>query len=215
MLLRSELRADTVAGQQGGAVAAAVGYAQSDARAGFIHKGCDPRKPRMMDGADIDDCDLIWDLAPPLHLAVRDGCQESVNALLGAASASDVKEMLCAQHDCAEWWGSQRLTPLHVCAQQGNATLLPILVEGFPAAIDARQGNGRTPLLVAAREGKAEANDKVTAAYLAAMQGHTDVLRCLAEDKRTDLHKEGPHRATPLMIAARRGNLDAAGSLAT
>ncbi|XP_075545338.1 no mechanoreceptor potential C [Dermacentor variabilis] len=133
---------------------------------------CDAGHPRaasllIQNGARVDTFDETGKAA--LHLAAEKGHEELADILLSAKAFVNVR--------------SQRgLTPLHLAAEKGYATLVRKLVTEHGAILDALSLNKKTPL------------------HLAAAEGRLDVCKILLELK-ADTNALDDQGQTPMMLA--------------
>ena len=116
-------------------------------------------------------------------------------------------------------------TALHVAAIKGHADVIELLLTNG-ADINAESETGATPLVLAAENGKIEAlqfilqhKDKIvnieargagggTALHVAAIKGHADVIELLLTNG-ADINAESETGATPLVLAAENGKIEA------
>lgn len=151
---------------------------------------------------------------------------DGVTALLWAAHWNDldlVDRLLRAgaKVDAADDHG---VTPLMRACENGNAELVDRLL-GAGANVNASQSSGVTPLMIAARSGNvgavkalvakgAQVNAVVketqqNALMWATAEGHVDIVRTLVEN-RADLRAGSKRGFTPLLHAARNGDIETA-----
>jgi ankyrin repeat protein len=119
---------------------------------------------------------------PLIAYCAYTGRTDSVRALLDADARSDAASPVFG------------LTALHFAPYKGNLALIRLLIDRG-ANIEGRTKSGATPLIVAARNGQAEAvslllvsgalvdvaENRLTPLAFAAMYGHTGVVRALIE----------------------------------
>lgn len=151
---------------------------------------------------------------------------DGVTALLWAAHWNDldmVDRLLRAgaRVDAADDHG---VTSLMRACENGNAELVDRLL-GAGANVNASQSSGVTPLMIAARSGNAAAVKALiakgaqvnavvkatqqNALMWAAAEGHVDIVRTLVEN-RADVHAGSRRGFTPLLHAARNGDIETA-----
>ncbi|KAK4453700.1 hypothetical protein QBC34DRAFT_434467 [Podospora aff. communis PSN243] len=117
-------------------------------------------------------------------------------------------------------------SPLHIAAREGHRGIVKLLIdEGFP--VDARDGEGRTPLSYACEGGHLEVvqillakkrfaginitdNNRRTPLSYAAAEGRVDVVAALLGDGRVDSNARDAEGKTALIRAAQHGHNDTA-----
>ncbi|OLP83774.1 Ankyrin-2 [Symbiodinium microadriaticum] len=144
----------------------------------------------------------------PLHLAAEAGNADLARLLIQARAAIN--------------GGRCDKTPLQLACQNGQPTVLAVLVEAG-ADINAANRCGKTPLqlacagghyqcvynlLFAAADVNHTANSGRTPLQLACEFGHIDVIKLLIRAG-ADIRKKGIHGGTPLQITCEKGYLEA------
>jgi ankyrin repeat protein len=127
-------------------------------------------------GTDINDSDLF---GTPLHMAVARGSLEMVNLLIDRGA--DLEAEASA--------GQRYAHPVHTAAQANQAAVLEILAKRG-AKIDARNGDGETALIIAARN------------------GYLNVAQTLVDAGADPLGGDSTHGYTPIHMASAWGRLD-------
>ncbi|KAL5457261.1 hypothetical protein EMCRGX_G034508 [Ephydatia muelleri] len=182
-----------------------------------FHLACESGEPEVVQmllshGADVG-AKRINDKSP-MHLAAEGGYVEVAKILFEAGGESTLRAI--DDHLC---------TPLHDAAKNNHVEMIEFL-QSRGANVNGRDDDSYTPLLTAASLGEVEAFralmedphvqldavDKKgkSAVFLAAEEGHVDILECLLS------HPIGAKlcstadaaQNTPLHIAAREGKLD-------
>eukprot|EP00041_Stephanoeca_diplocostata_P027744 m.770123 g.770123 ORF g.770123 m.770123 type:complete len:384 (-) comp23239_c0_seq1:3533-4684(-) len=155
-------------------------------------------------------------LETPLHLAVREGDTPLVVRLLDANANT-------------EGIGPSGYTALHYAAHYHQPAVASVLVQRGADINGTNNAHQQTPLYVAARDNSVavagmliqhganidapEYNMSRTPAHIAALYNHFDVLQLLLE-KSAQMNVADAEGNTPLMLAAKKGNLEAAAVLA-
>ena len=163
--------------------------------------------PRLIKATGKDEEGRIGSTA--LHIATAEARKEVVKLLV--ERGANVNAVDTFDH-----------TPLHEAVLKGNVTIIAALLAVKAVNVDAKCKHGMTPLLLAARAGKAEivkllcdrgadleAKDprQMTALMWAAASGHTSVVETLVEQK-ADAHARDKPGFTALHFAAERGHAD-------
>ncbi|AVP88185.1 hypothetical protein phytr_12610 [Candidatus Phycorickettsia trachydisci] len=149
----------------------------------------------------------------PLHLAAKEGCIKTIEALLEARAKVDVE--------------NDRLqTPLHLAAENGQVEAIEVLVKS-KAKVNAMDNNRQRPLHLAAENGKIDAVKALikggakigsleyngnTALHFAAKGGYTDIINLLIE-KHPKINLGNKEEKTALHLAAENGHLEAVNAL--
>jgi ankyrin repeat protein len=155
-------------------------------------------------GADLDQPD-VW--GPPLCIAVRRGSVDIVEILLGRGA--DIEGPTAV--------GAGKLHPLHIVASDPRGADLARLLIGRGAQLEARDGAGRTPLIVAVDADNASVAEVLLKAgadpnspdtlhgssplVWAAAGGRLEVARLLLERGVDVNRKSPPDGFTPLHVA--------------
>lgn len=161
----------------------------------------------------------IDDANQELERSVRARDTENIRAFFGQAHSEAVLEGLTKGH-----------TALHFAAALDRADAVKVLLEYLPNAIDAKDGRGNTPLLVATKHGHldtirvlraADAAPGVTdeqgwtAFFWAAFLGAVDIIKALlgyeagAADIKANIEATDKNGNTPIMVAIEENKFDA------
>ncbi|KAG0425652.1 hypothetical protein HPB47_027205 [Ixodes persulcatus] len=162
----------------------------------------------IQNGARVDTFDETGKAA--LHLAAEKGHEELADILLNAKAFVNVRSQ-------------KGLTPLHLAAEKGYANLVMKLVAEHGAILDALSLSKKTPLHLAAGEGRLEVckilldlkadtnalDDKgFTCAHIAAMKGSTAVIKELMKFNKSIVtcSRNRTTDSTPLHFASAGGH---------
>ena len=152
----------------------------------------------------------------PLHFACQNGQVGMVKTLIKKHKCS-----LMARNE-------DGCTPLHIAAQRDSKEVVKLLVTKYNCSVDCVDSNGDTPLILASRLGHAgtvrvlvscgvniEAKDENNSAalFVAAVNGHKDVVSVLIDEFGCSPDSKGPGDQTPLHGACQLGLIDMVNSL--
>ncbi|MDP1835123.1 MAG: ankyrin repeat domain-containing protein [Chlamydiales bacterium] len=163
-------------------------------------------KPLLKAGADVHATDLSGNT--PLHLACLYNRPELVEQLVKYGARSDVLNL-------------GKSSPLHTAARSGEVPLLKLLLEA--GALEIKDKEGNTPLQIACRQGNSEAvrellhagaladarnAEEETPLHIAVAKGDLPTTAQLVESKADTEAITKSFGDTPLIIAARKGQLE-------
>lgn len=180
---------------------------------------------RLVDAASQQDWQTVRTLLKA-SVDVNTPQADGATALLWAAhwNEFDITDLLIAAHANINAANDHGVTPLALACENASAGMVDKLLKAG-ADVNAAQTNGVAPLMIAARTGQSDvvrlllahhanvnavtAGTRQTALMWATAERHVDVVGLLIEAK-ADVHAASAVGFTPLLFAARNGDIEAA-----